>query len=61
MSENGIIRIMDIRGRIVVPADARKRLGVARGDPVEVHVGRKDITIRKHAAPGAAKSIGGAS
>ena len=47
---------MDFRGRIVVPKEIRNKLGVGKGDSIEVSLGKKDIIIKKHTSASAAKS-----
>ena len=58
MIGNGIIRMikMDFRGRIVVPAEIRRMLGLASGDPIEVCFENGNITIKKPAAINAANN-----
>ena len=43
---NGTIRRIDFRGRIVMPKEAREYLGIAKGDPVEVFLGKDCVTIK---------------
>jgi AbrB family transcriptional regulator, transcriptional pleiotropic regulator of transition state genes len=46
----GIIRRLDDLGRIVIPIDIRKRLGLAERDPVEISVNGDRIVLAKVAA-----------
>jgi len=41
---------IDQNGRIVIPAEVRRHLGVAPGDEVVLDVGRDDVRISSHAA-----------
>ena len=56
MTAGSTIRKLDFRGRIVVPKEIRDRLGVGKGDSIEVSQGKKGITIKKYAATSAEKS-----
>lgn len=51
MKSTGIVRKVDELGRIVIPIEMRRTLGVDSRDPVEMCVDREDIIIRKY-APG---------
>ena len=51
MKSTGIVRKVDELGRIVIPIEMRRTLGVDSHDPVEMCVDGEDIIIRKY-APG---------
>lgn len=48
MSETGVIRRIDDLGRIVIPKEIRKRMGIEEGDPLEIFVASEEIILRKH-------------
>lgn len=47
MKSTGIIRKMDELGRIVLPMELRKKLGINRQDPIEIYVDGDSIILRK--------------
>ena len=51
MKSTGIVRKVDELGRIVLPIEMRRTLGVANRDPVEMFIDGKNIILRKY-APG---------
>ena len=48
MKPTGIVRRIDELGRVVLPVDMRRALGLEIRDPVEVFVNENAIIIRKH-------------
>jgi AbrB family looped-hinge helix DNA binding protein len=42
----GIVRKIDDLGRVVIPAEMRRSLGVAEGDELEIHLEGDHIAIR---------------
>ncbi len=48
MKSTGIVRNIDELGRIVVPKEIRKKLGIANNDPVEIYVEGEKILIMKY-------------
>lgn len=48
MKATGVIRRIDELGRIVVPKEIRKKLGIATDDPVEIYVEGEQIILKKH-------------
>lgn len=51
MKSTGIVRNIDELGRVVVPKELRKKLGIANTDPVEIYVeGEKIILTKYHPA-----------
>ena len=51
MKSTGIVRKVDELGRIVIPIEMRRTLGVDSHDPIEMFVDGESIIIRKY-APG---------
>ena len=48
MKSTGIVRNIDELGRIVVPKELRKKLGIANTDPVEIYVEGEKIILTKY-------------
>ncbi|MCP1124592.1 AbrB/MazE/SpoVT family DNA-binding domain-containing protein [Bacillus sp. 3103sda1] len=48
MKNTGIVRKVDELGRVVIPVEIRRTLGLVEGTPLEIHVNDKDIVLRKH-------------
>ena len=49
MRATGIIRRIDDLGRVVIPREIRRSLGICEGDPLEIWVDGKDtICFRKY-------------
>ena len=48
MKSTGIVRNIDELGRIVVPKEIRKNLGIANNDPIEFYVEGEMIILRKY-------------
>ncbi|RII32571.1 AbrB/MazE/SpoVT family DNA-binding domain-containing protein [Clostridium chromiireducens] len=48
MKASGIIRNVDPLGRVVIPKEIRKVLGINEGDPVEIVRVNNDIVLRKY-------------
>ena len=48
MKATGIVRHIDELGRIVVPKEMRRVLGIANGDPVEIKTDGDSIVISKY-------------
>lgn len=53
MKATGIVRKIDELGRIVIPKELRRTLGLQEKDPVEIYTDGKDIILHKY-APGCA-------
>ena len=51
MKSTGIVRKVDELGRIVIPIEMRRTLGVDSHDPIEMSVDGESIILRKY-APG---------
>ena len=48
MVATGIIRRIDDLGRIVIPKEVRRALGINDGDPLEIFRNGNDIVLRKY-------------
>lgn len=48
MKSTGIVRHVDELGRIVVPKEMRKKMGIANSDPVEFYVDGDKIILTKY-------------
>lgn len=53
MKATGIVRKIDELGRIVLPKELRRTLGIGEKDPMEIYTDGKGIILRKY-APGCA-------
>ena len=47
MKSTGVIRKIDELGRIVIPKEVRKKLGINIKDPMEIYADSNSITLRK--------------
>ena len=48
MKATGIVRKVDVLGRIVLPIELRKNLDIAREDPIEIYVDGDYILLKKY-------------
>ena len=48
MKATGIVRKVDELGRIVLPMELRRTLGILKEDPVEIFVDESNIILRKY-------------
>lgn len=48
MKATGIIRRIDDLGRVVIPKEIRRNLGIREGDPLEFFVENGCICLRKY-------------
>lgn len=48
MRATGIIRRIDDLGRVVIPKEIRKHIGIEEGDPLEIFVSNEEIILRKY-------------
>lgn len=48
MKSTGIVRNIDELGRIVIPKEIRKKMGIASNDPVEIYVEGEKILLTKY-------------
>lgn len=52
MKTTGMSRRIDENGRIVIPREIRKTLGIESGDPIEIFTHNKEIVLRKYDVTG---------
>lgn len=52
MKATGVVRKVDDLGRVVVPKEVRKVMGIASGDPLEIYVDNDCIVLKKYDAVG---------
>ncbi len=48
MKATGIVRKVDELGRIVLPIELRRTLGIAEKDPLEIYVSGDTIVLKKY-------------
>ena len=48
VKSTGIIRKIDDLGRIVLPIELRKKMGIEQRDPIEIYVDGDMIILKKH-------------
>ena len=48
MKATGMVRKVDRLGRIVLPIELRRNLGIAIGDPLEIYVDSDTIILKKY-------------
>lgn len=48
MKALGIVRKVDDLGRIVIPSETRKTLGIKEGDPLELFTDEDKVILRKY-------------
>jgi len=48
MRATGIVRKVDVLGRIVLPVELRKNLDIEREDPIEIYVDGEYILLKKY-------------
>ena len=48
MKATGIVRRIDDLGRVVIPREIRKNLGIKEGDPLEIFVDGKTVIFKKY-------------
>ena len=56
MKDTGIVRRIDVLGRVVIPKEIRKTLKMNEGDPVEVYTEKDALVIKKYSP---VKTLGG--
>jgi transcriptional pleiotropic regulator of transition state genes len=49
MKATGIVRKVDVLGRIVLPIELRKNLDIEKEDPIEIYVDGDYILLKKYA------------
>lgn len=48
MKSTGIVRKVDPLGRIVIPKETRKVLGIRERDPLEIYIDGEQIILKKY-------------
>lgn len=48
MKETGIVRPVDSLGRVVIPIELRRNLGISPDDSLEIYVEGQSIVLKKH-------------
>lgn len=48
MKSTGIVRNVDELGRVVIPIEIRRTLGIQKRDPLEIYVDDDSIILKKH-------------
>lgn len=48
MKNTGVARKVDELGRVVIPIELRRTLGIAEGTSLDFHVDGENIVLRKH-------------
>ena len=48
MKSTGVVRKIDMLGRIVVPMEVRQTLGINEGDPLEIYTEDNKIILQKY-------------
>jgi len=48
MKATGIVRKVDVLGRVVLPIELRKNLDIEREDPIEIYVDGDYILLKKY-------------
>lgn len=51
MKATGIVRRIDDLGRVVIPRDIRKNMGIREGDPLEIYTDRDGCVMFKKYSP----------
>jgi AbrB family transcriptional regulator (stage V sporulation protein T) len=52
MKNTGVIRRIDDLGRVVIPKEIRRTLGIREGDPLEVYIQNDMVCYKKFNAEG---------
>lgn len=58
VKSTGIVRRIDDLGRIVIPKELRRTLGIADGDPMEIFVDGERVILRKYQPDGSCSLCG---
>lgn len=48
MKSTGVVRKVDELGRVVIPIELRRTLGIAEKDALEIYVDREKIILKKY-------------
>ncbi len=58
MKATGIVRRIDDLGRVVIPKEVRRTMGIREGDPLEIYTGQRGEVIFKKYTPCTEKECG---
>jgi stage V sporulation protein T len=58
MKATGIVRRIDDLGRVVIPKEVRRTMGIREGDPLEIYTGERGEVIFKKYTPCTEKECG---
>ncbi len=47
MKSTGVVRKIDELGRVVIPKELRRKLGIKEKDPIEIHIDNHSIILKK--------------
>ena len=47
MRATGIVRRIDDLGRVVIPKEIRRTMGIREGEPFEIFVGKDSVTFKR--------------
>lgn len=50
MKSTGIVRKVDKLGRVVIPIEVRRTLGIKEKDPIEIFIDGEQIVLKKYTA-----------
>lgn len=50
MKSTGIVRKVDELGRVVIPIEVRRTLGIKEKDPIEIFIDGEQIVLKKYTA-----------
>ncbi|WP_079479688.1 AbrB/MazE/SpoVT family DNA-binding domain-containing protein [Halobacillus salinus] len=48
MKSTGIVRKVDELGRVVIPIELRRNLGINEKDPLEIYIDDNKVVLKKH-------------
>lgn len=48
MKATGVVRKLDDLGRVVLPVELRRRLGMIEGEPLEIFVDGEQVILKKY-------------
>ena len=57
MKATGMVRKVDHLGRLVLPMELRRNLGIGTGDPVEFYVDGELLILKKYDATGSVEEL----
>ena len=48
MKATGIVKKLDELGRVVIPVETRRTLGLKEGDPMEIFIDGENVVLKKY-------------